>query len=277
MSIFSLNSELFNQILNEANDEEEKEDFSIDDDQFNDDEDDTTDSTDAQAKAVDDIMSDDSDGDTGDEAESSSDAQDQAADDIMSDDGGSDEGNTGGEESSDTGEDSRDSGEESGEDNFEINMGDDEDSGDGESMDDSEGDGGSTDDGSGDEESSEDVTNELIEKEKELFSDLSEKQLSIRTNELKGLYVKLTDTIESTSDRLSSSPNNKINSKIIKFLVSKLDALKKMVDDYMVDTFETKTYIENTIYYHKCLMQLNLVKDILKEMSSKTEKQGKQD
>lgn len=289
MSIFKINSDLYNQILNEA-DDEEAEDFNIDDDQFNDDgsDEDTSsdDGGDAKSQAADEIMSDDNGEDTGE----SSDAAEQAANEIMSDDGDSGEAtedstDSGETEADTTGEDTgSDDGEgDSGGDDFNIDMGDEEgggESGDGESMD------GDTTDGEGGEDSGDDtsggdssgeVTDELIEKEKELFSDLTEKQITIRTNELKGLYIKMMDTIGSTAGRLSSAPNTKTNTKIIKYLVNKLNGLQKMVEDYMIDTFETKTYIENTIYYHKCLMQLNLIKDILKEMSLKTQKQDKQE
>ena len=310
MSIFGIDKNLMNQILREA----EEEEFDIDDSEFTDDEEDSSGESDAKTKAVDDIMNDtDSDESSNEDSNSeTSDAKTKAVDDIMNDnegestnepasedsgetsDNGSDNSESEGEQSTDDGsseenfdiEETDDSGEgdnssgdegsgEGGEDeDFSIDGMDDtdggEDSGDGATDDSSDSSSDTGDAGSGD------VNNELVEKEKELFSNLTEDQMKIKTNELKKSFVTLSDTIEGTSERLSSIPANGPDDKIIKFLVSKLDYLSNMVDDYMTNTFNSKTYIENTIYYQTCLAQLNTIKKVLEEMATKAEKEVNQ-
>lgn len=312
MSIFGVNKSLMDRILREA----EEDEFDIDDNEFADDEEEeSSGESDAKAKAVDDIMNGDDSGDSSDTTTESepSEAKTKAVDDIMNDtDSGSEtESQDSGEGSGDT-SDTSDSGSESdtssdegsSEENFDIE--DSGDTGEGESsgeessegsgdteggededfsidgMDDDSGEGGE-DSGEGSDDTSDtsdsgsgDVTNELVEKEKELFSNLTEEQMKIKTNELKKSFVTLSDTIEGTSERLSSIPGNGPDNKIIKFLISKLDYLSNMVNDYMVDTFASKTYIENTIYYQTCLAQLNTIKKVLEEMATKAEKEANQ-
>ena len=303
MSIFGVNKNLMDRILREA----EEEEFDIDDNEFADEEEEeSSGESDAKAKAVDDIMNGDGSDDSGETTTESepSEAKTKAVDDIMNDtDSGSEtESQDSGDDTSDTsdGESESDtsSDEGSSEENFDI-----DDSGDGETsgeessgdtesgededfsidgMDDDGGEGGDeSGDGSDDtsdtsDSGSGDVTNELIEKEKELFSNLTEEQMKIKTNELKKSFVTLSDTIEGTSERLSSIPGNGPDNKIIKFLISKLDYLSNMVNDYMVETFASKTYIENTIYYQTCLAQLNTIKKVLEEMATKAEKEANQ-
>lgn len=308
MSIFGVNKNLMDRILREA----EEDEFDIDDNEFADDEEEeSSGESDAKAKAIDDIMNGDNSGDSSDTTTESepSEAKTKAVDDIMNNTDSSSETESqdsgeGSDDSSDTSDSDTSSDEGSSEENFDI-----EDSGDteeGESsgeessegsgdteggededfsidgMDDDSGEGGE-DSGEGSDDTSDtsdsgsgDVTNELVEKEKELFSNLTEEQMKIKTNELKKSFVTLSNTIEGTSERLSSIPGNGPDNKIIKFLISKLDYLSNMVNDYMVDTFASKTYIENTIYYQTCLAQLNTIKKVLEEMATKAEKEANQ-
>lgn len=308
MSIFGVNKNLMDQILREA----EEEEFDIDDNEFADgEEEESSGESDAKNKAIDDIMNGSSD--EGSTESESSEAKTKAIDDIMNGTGeettnepepaSEDTGESSNTESDASGSESETSSDDgSSEENFDIDdSGDTESSGDNDpaegssdteggeeedfSIDGMEDDGGESGDDSGEgtddstdtsDSGSGDVTNELIEKEKELFNNLTEDQMKIKTNELKKSFVTLSDTIEGTSERLSSIPGNGPDSKIINFLISKLDQLSNMVNDYMTETFASKTYIENTIYYQTCLAQLNTIKKVLEEMATKAEKEGNQ-
>lgn len=296
---FNINNNMMNRILREAEEKDEDEDnFDINADQFNEDDTEVADE-DAKSKAVDDVMSDDEP----DTEENDTDARSQAVADALSDDDTGSGEETGTENSDSEGEEPNDSGDESsdgGDEDFSIDGMDDEgnsesgeadsegteeggdedfsidaDGSNGEETSDNEGD----DSGSeGDSDTGEDsnINDDLINKEKELLAGLSDKQIEIKTNELKDSFDNLMDTINQTSTKLSNISADQKTMDIVKYLITQLDKLSDMVNDYMAATFATKTYIENTIYYQTCLSQLNVIKKMLEDIASKDENKGNQ-
>lgn len=280
MSIFNPNYKLLNKYITEADNNEDDDDYSIDDKEF-----DTDDDADKAAddlvngddessadKAADDLVNDDTE-----EASDDSEA-DKAADDIVNDDDNTDtndDTNTDTEDNTtDTDDTNNDENPDEGDD-FDISLdgdddqgdsGDGADTGDDTGMDDAGDDTGDT----GDTDSG-DVTNELVGKEKEIFSDLTEDQMKIKVKELKESYTTLLSVIDDINSRVTGIPKNSNNIKILKFISSKLLDLKKIANDYLINSFNTKTYIENVIFYQTSLAQLNTIKKVLEEMANKSE------
>lgn len=260
MSIFNPNYNLLNKYITEADNNDDDDDYSIDDKEF----DVGDDESDAADKAADDLVN-DNDSDESTESEA-----DKAADDIVNDND-SDSDN---ESDSDDSKDEESSDDES-DDNFDINLdGDDQGDGytdnEGDENPDSESGSGDDAEGAGDSDSS-DVTNELIGKEKDIFSDLTEDQMKIKVKELKESYTTLLSVLDDINSRVTGIPKNSNNIKILKFISSKLLDLKKIVNDYLINSFNTKTYIENVIFYQTSLAQLNTIKKVLEEMANKPE------
>ena len=285
MSIFNPNYKLLNKYITEADNNEDDDDYSIDDKEF-----DTDDDADKAAddlvngddessadKAADDLVNDDTE-----EASDDSEA-DKAADDIVNDDDNTDtndDTNTDTEDNaSDTDDTNNDENPDEGDD-FDISLDGDDDQGDG--GDGADGDGADTGDDTGMDDTgddtgdtgdtdSEDVTNELVGKEKEIFSDLTEDQMKIKVKELKESYTTLLSVIDDINSRVTGIFTNSNNIKIIKFILSILLDLKKIANDYLINSFNTKTYIENVIFYQTSLAQLNTIKKVLEEMADKSE------
>lgn len=286
MSIFNPNYKLLNKYITEA-DTDDEDDFSIDDKQFDDDND--SDNNSDADKSADDIVNgqDDSKADkaaddlvNNDDGSDNDSKTDKAADDIVN---GNNDENTNTEsdgnnsnDSDDNGSNTDDSNGEESDDNFDINLDGDsnDDQGNGEDGSDSAGDDAGSDSDSGDDgsgDSSEGVTSELVDKEKEIFSDLTEDQMKIKVKELKESYTTFLEVIDDINSRITAIPKNSANIKILKFISSKLLELKKIANDYLISSFPTKTYIENVIFYQTSLAQLNTIKKVLEEMADKSE------
>ena len=62
-------------------------------------------------------------------------------------------------------------------------------------------------------------------------------------------------------DKANNIPKNVDNVKVIDFIIKTLTDLKKYSGDYLVNTFDIKTYIENLVQFQKFLAVLDAVKN----------------
>lgn len=106
--------------------------------------------------------------------------------------------------------------------------------------------------------------------ESELFENLSDSQKAIKIKELKNCFIKLYESCDSILEKLnkSSAPNEDIT-RIFDYVSNVLNNLKQYVYDYYTDTFDTRSYIENTAQYQKYLTILSTVRNILEEVKCK--------
>lgn len=113
-------------------------------------------------------------------------------------------------------------------------------------------------------EEGEDNTYEDLRKiEAELFSNLSPEQIDIKNKELKQRFIDIYGTISSVILRINDIPKTDTNVEILHFVTDKLMELKDLVDFTVQKSFDTKTYIENSINYQICLSTLNTISDII--------------
>lgn len=116
----------------------------------------------------------------------------------------------------------------------------------------------------GDDEETEDNTYEDLRKiEAELFSNLSPEQIDIKNKELKQRFIDIYGTISSVILRINDIPKTDTNVDILHFVTDKLMELKDLVDFTVQKSFDTKTYIENSINYQICLSTLDSISDII--------------
>ena len=139
-----------------------------------------------------------------------------------------------------------------------MDMGDD-DTGDEEQ--DSNGDEDSEDD-SGDEESS-----ELQTSQDDLYKDLNDEQRNIQDKELKTCFISLNENITEIIERMNNIMKNDFNIKILDFAITQLLKLKDMVTYYLTNTYNTKTYQENTLFYQQCLVIMSAIQKLLPEIT----------
>ena len=112
---------------------------------------------------------------------------------------------------------------------------------------------------------------ELQDLEKELFVGLTQEQINIKVMELKNQYIEVYNTTINIINRLNKTTKTTSNIKILEFIIKKLMQLKELVYFYLANTFDTKSYIENSINYQEYLAILNTVNKILDQIKMQNE------
>lgn len=109
---------------------------------------------------------------------------------------------------------------------------------------------------------------ELQNMEGDLFKDLTPEQLEIKTKELKQRYIDVYESIDNIMTRLNKISKTQENIKVLQFVTNKLLELKQLVYYYLTNTFDTKTYIENSINYQEYLATISVVNKIFKQINT---------
>lgn len=113
----------------------------------------------------------------------------------------------------------------------------------------------------------EEQPDELKEKEKALFVGLSDKQIEIKNKELKTNYEKMYKSLDGIIERVSNIDRTQKNTKIIDFIISKLNETSESLYIYYTTVFETKTYIENSRQYDIYILILRNINKLFKEIT----------
>lgn len=101
------------------------------------------------------------------------------------------------------------------------------------------------------------INDELKQDEQEIFKDLSQEQLEIKTNELKREYKDLYSAVNDILDKLNDISKTSFDATMIEFITRKLLELKDIIKDSVTDTFDTRTYIENQVEFQKMISLFN--------------------
>lgn len=113
--------------------------------------------------------------------------------------------------------------------------------------------------------------NELKSLEDDIFKDIPPEQMNIKIMELKKQYLEVYATITDVLARTNKIPKSTQIMSVLEFIINKLMELKEMVQFYLSNTFDTKTYVENMVNYQQYLATLNTINRLLKEISRKKE------
>lgn len=119
------------------------------------------------------------------------------------------------------------------------------------------------------EEPSEDIDSPMKETERNLFDSLSPEEQELKNNMLKKLFVELYSNCDNIIEKINNigADFDEVNLQIKKMLTI-LFNLKQMIDDYLMNIYKGKTYIENDIMFNRYLSILNSVKNILKDIDN---------
>lgn len=156
-----------------------------------------------------------------------------------------------------------------------------EDNGDEEfSMDDSEGgegeDGEETDDsegGEGEEVPSDDETNsKLKDLETVIFDNLNEEEKKLKVSELKQLFFTVYKKCSSISNLLSEIRTDEETIQIVEYISNVLIDLKHYINDYIVQIYDSKTYVENLSQLQKYIMIFNAINKVFDEIKRENNK-----
>ena len=114
-----------------------------------------------------------------------------------------------------------------------------------------------------------DVENELLEKEKELFAELTPEQLAIKTKELRSCFTELYSTVENTIEKSKNIQITEKNKEVLDFINKKLRETLTSIENYSYYTFETKTYFQNLKQYNFYILILKNVEKLFIEITDK--------
>lgn len=118
----------------------------------------------------------------------------------------------------------------------------------------------------GDMSGGEDPDQDLKDAENDIFNGLSDQDKVIKINELKDLYQDLYNRIITLYDKVNDIPKDDELIKVYNFIIDNLSDLKQFVYDYLTNTFDNKTYLENMVNYKKYISTLNVINGILEEI-----------
>jgi len=104
--------------------------------------------------------------------------------------------------------------------------------------------------------------------EDELFSKFNDQQISIMTTDLKKQYAKLYDMLENVIERINQAPKEDNYIKAIEYVSNNLSDVKDMLNDYLVYTFSTKSFIENQINYKRFCITVKQINAMIERIYS---------
>lgn len=116
------------------------------------------------------------------------------------------------------------------------------------------------------------TTSELQDSENQIFANLTPEQLEIKNKELKARYTELYKSLTGIVDRVNSIPKQDSNIKELGFISDKLSDLQEIIPYYLNNTFDTKTYIENSINYQQYLVVIGTINKLLIEITPEDDK-----
>lgn len=106
----------------------------------------------------------------------------------------------------------------------------------------------------------------LKELESDIFDQLSEQEKEIKKNELKKLFILLIEKSDSIIDLLQEVPKTDDTVRVIDYVINTLSDLKTYLNDYIVNMYDIKTYLQNTVNFQKYLAIFDSVKAITEEI-----------
>ena len=112
----------------------------------------------------------------------------------------------------------------------------------------------------------EDPHQKLKDLEKEIFDNLAQDQKISKINELKDLYTTLYNRCDSIGNRVLDIPKDEETTKLYDFVSNNLNQLKKYIYDYLTNSFDNRTYIENLTMFQKYLAVMDSINGILEEI-----------
>ena len=107
--------------------------------------------------------------------------------------------------------------------------------------------------------------------EQEVFSDLKPEQMAVKHKELKNQFKNFNDTIFSAIDKINNISHASYDDSLLSFISRKLLELKDMSRDYLLDVYDTKSYIENQIQLQKMVTTFNYITNLLSNIKQNRE------
>ena len=102
--------------------------------------------------------------------------------------------------------------------------------------------------------------------------DIKPEQMNIKVSELKDQFKKLNSVITSSLEKIDKISHTTYDSSMIEFITRKLMELKEYSKDFLLKSFNTKTYIENQIELQRMIVTFNLLTNLISQIRVSREK-----
>ena len=111
----------------------------------------------------------------------------------------------------------------------------------------------------------------LKELEKSIFDILSPEQQQAKIKELKNLYNDVHLKSQSIIDMITSTSKDPVHAKVYDYIMNNLLDLQRYIKDYLMNIFDSKTYIENLTELQKYMTVLDTVSNVFDEIKKDSE------
>lgn len=166
------------------------------------------------------------------------------------------------------GEENQPSDEEGGEQDEEFSM-DDSEGGEGEGEENTD---DSPEEGSDDVPSDDETNSKLKELETVIFDNLNEEEKKLKISELKQLFFTVYKKCSSIASLLSEIRTDEETIQIVEYISNVLIDLKHYINDYIVQIYDSKTYVENLSHLQKYIMIFNAINKVFDEIKRENNK-----
>jgi len=117
----------------------------------------------------------------------------------------------------------------------------------------------------------EEPPSEIQQLDNNMFGDLSATELAARDRKLRQDMATLYDLCNVVMNRVIFINKNESIIKVSEYITGKMEDMKDRLVDYLNYIYDSKSYIENLIYYKQCYSVLEGIALILKEIEPKEE------
>ena len=117
----------------------------------------------------------------------------------------------------------------------------------------------------------EEPPSEMQQLDNNMFGDLSATELAARDRKLRQDMATLYDLCNVILNRVIFINKNEVIIKVSEYITGKMEDMKDRLVDYLNYIYDSKSYIENLIYYKQCYSVLEGIALILKEIEPKEE------
>ena len=117
----------------------------------------------------------------------------------------------------------------------------------------------------------EEQPSEMQQLDNNMFGDLSAAELAARDRKLRQNMATLYDLCNVIMNRVIFINKNEVVIKVSEYITGKMEDMKDRLVDYLNYIYDSKSYIENLIYYKQCYSVLEGIALILKEIEPKEE------
>ena len=99
--------------------------------------------------------------------------------------------------------------------------------------------------------------------------------MAIKHKELKGQFIDMYESIGDIIERVNIIPKTDKNIRTLEFIGAKLGELREIINYNLTEGYETRGYVENVVIYQQCLVTLNTIDQLLKEITPEENKDDK--